>query len=52
MKSLTKINGANHASGYKSAAKFAQGPPGEDGGQGEIEGVGRPAPLSPPTIPL
>ena len=24
MKSLTKINGANHASGYKSVAKFAQ----------------------------
>src|SRR5450759_472096 len=31
MKSLTKINGANHASGYKSVAKFAQGPRGEDG---------------------
>ena len=26
MKSLTKINGANHASGYKSVAKFAQRP--------------------------
>ena len=24
MKSLTKINSANHASGYKSVAKFAQ----------------------------
>ena len=37
MKSLTKINGANHASGYKSVAKFVQGPPGEDGARAKLK---------------